>query len=73
VATKVYIHVQEEFIDYILWIVFQEEFYRFIADNFKRIHINIRAKLWTYLLKKKVYIAIYNNKRTFSEVLFNLL
>jgi hypothetical protein len=71
VATKVYIYVQEEFIDYTLWIVFQEEFYRFTADNFKRIYTNTRVKLRTYLPKRGVYIAIDNNKHTFSEILFD--
>jgi hypothetical protein len=63
--------MQEEFIDYILWTIFQEEFYRFTADNFKRIYIDTKTKLRTYLLKRGVYIAIHNNRRILSEVLFD--
>ena len=64
--------MQEEFIDYILWIVFQEKFYRFTTNNFKRIYIDTKIKLRIYLFKRKVYIVIYNNRRIFSEVLFDL-
>ena len=45
VTTKVYIHVQEEFTDYTLWTVFQEEFHGFTADDFKRMRSKLRAKL----------------------------
>jgi hypothetical protein len=65
--------MQEEFIDYILWTIFQEEFYKFTTNNFKRIHANTRAKLRIYLLKKRVYIVIYNNRHSLSEVLFDFL
>jgi hypothetical protein len=64
--------MQEEFIDYILWTVFQEKFYRFTTNNFKRIYIDTKIKLRIYLFKRKVYIVIYNNRRIFSEVLFDL-
>jgi hypothetical protein len=64
--------MQKEFIDYILWTIFQEEFYRFTTDNFKRIYANTKAKLRTYLLKRKVYVIIYNNRYSFSEVLLDL-
>jgi hypothetical protein len=64
--------MQKEFIDYILWTVFQEEFYGFTANDFKKIHTNIKAKLRIYLLKKGVYIITHNNKHILSEVLFDL-
>ena len=32
----------------------------------------LKVKLEIYLLKRGVYIAIYNNKYTFLEVLFNI-
>ena len=50
ITTKVYIHVQEEFMDYTLWTIFQEEFKGFAVDDFKRIHIDTRAQLRTHLL-----------------------
>jgi hypothetical protein len=65
--------VQEEFTDYTLWTVFQEEFYGFTADNFKRIRADTRAKLPTHLLKREVYVATHDNRHSFSEVLFDLL
>jgi sulfur transfer complex TusBCD TusB component (DsrH family) len=65
--------MQEEFTDYTLWTVFQEEFYRFTVNNFKRIRSKLRAKLRIYLLKRGVYIAIYNNRYTLSKVLFDVL
>ena len=37
--------MQEEFTDYTLWTVFQEEFYGFTADDFKKMHSKLRAKL----------------------------
>jgi hypothetical protein len=68
----IYIYMQEEFIDYILWTVFQEKVYGFITNNFKKIYTNTKTKLRTYLLKKKIYIIIHNNKHILSEILFDL-
>ena len=73
ITIKVYIYVQEEFIDYTLWTIFQEEFHRFTADDFKRMRSELRAKLQIHLLKGGVYIAIYNNRYTLLEVLFDIL
>ena len=72
ITTKVYIYIQEEFTDYTLQTIFQEEFYRFTADDFKKIYFKLRAKLQIYLLKRGVYIAIYNNRYTLSKILFNV-
>ena len=73
ITTKIYIYMQEEFTDYTLQTIFQEEFYKFTADDFKRIYFKLRVKLQIYLLKRGVYIAIYNNRYTLLEVLFNIL
>jgi hypothetical protein len=73
IAIKVYIHIQENFIDYILWTVFKEEFKGFTTKDFRRMRINIRAKLRTYLLKRGVYVGKYNSRYSISEALFNLL
>ena len=72
ITTKVYIYMQEEFIDYTLQTIFQKEFHRFTADNFKRIRFKLRVKLQIYLLKRGVYITIYNNRYTLLEVLFDV-
>ena len=42
---KVYIYIQEKFMNYTLQTIFQEEFYRFTADDFKKIYFKLRAKL----------------------------
>ena len=73
IVIKVYVHIQENFIDYILQIVFKEEFKGFTTKDFRRMRINTRAKLRTYLLKRGVYIGKYNSRYLISEVLFNLL
>ena len=58
--------------DYILWIVFQEEFKGFTIDNFKKKYIDTKAQLYTHLLKRGVYVGRYNNKYLISKALFNL-
>lgn len=73
VVIKVYIYTQENFTNYTLWIVFKEEFKGFTIKDFKRMRIDIRAKLRTYLLKRGVYIGRYNNRYLISEALFDLL
>ena len=45
ITIKVYIHIQEEFTDYTLQTIFQEEFYGFTADNFKIRYSKLRVKL----------------------------
>ena len=72
ITIKVYIYVQEEFTDYTLQTVFQEEFHGFTADNFKKMRSKLRVKLQIYLLKRGVYITIYNNRYTLSKVLFDV-
>jgi len=71
--TKIYEYIYENFTNYTLWSLFQEEFKGFTIKDFKKICFAIKAKLYTYLLKRGVYITIYNNRYTLSKVLFNLL
>ena len=73
VVTKVYIYIQKNFTDYILQAVFKEEFKGFTTEDFRRIRINIRVKLRTYLLKRGVYIGKHNSRYLISEALFDLL
>ena len=73
VTTKVYIYIQEEFTDYILWTVFQEEFEGFTADDFKRMRTDTRAQLRTHLLQRGVYIAKHSNRVTILERLFEVI
>ena len=39
---KIYKYIYKNFTDYILWIVFQEEFKGFITENFKKIYIDFK-------------------------------
>ena len=73
IAIKVYIYIQENFTDYTLWTVFKEEFEGFTTKDFRRMRINIRAKLRTYLLKRGVYVGKYNSRYLILEALFDLL
>jgi len=73
VAIKVYVHIQENFTDYTLWTVFKEEFEGFTTKDFKRMRIDIRAKLRTHLLKRGVYVGKHNSRYLILEALFNLL
>ena len=36
-------------------------------------HFKLKIKLRIYLLKRGVYVAIYNNRYTLLKVLFNVL
>ena len=45
ITIKVYIYIQEEFINYTLWTIFQKKFHRFTTDDFKRIYSKLRVKL----------------------------
>ena len=72
IEIKIYKYIYKNFTDYILWTIFQEEFYGFTINDFKRIYFNLRVKLQTYLLKRGVYITIYNKRYTLFKVLFNL-
>jgi len=73
VVIKVYVHTQENFIDYTLWTVFKEEFEGFTTEDFRRMRINIRVKLCTHLLKRGVYVGKHNSRYLILEALFNLL
>ena len=48
--TKIYKYIYRNFTDYILWLLFQEEFKGFIIKDFKKICPITRVKLHTYLL-----------------------
>src|SRR6266550_8046285 len=73
IATKIYLHNYKNFIDFSLWTIFKEEFKNFTATNFKRLYVSIKSKLYTYLLRRGVYIKKNNKKFYISNVLFFLL
>ena len=73
ITIKRYIYIQKESINNTLWTIFQEKLYGFTTNDFKRICFKLKVKLQIHLLKRGVYITIYNNRYTLSEVLFDLL
>jgi len=48
--TKIYKYIYKNFMDYILWSLFQEEFEGFTIEDFRKIRFVTRVKLHTYLL-----------------------
>jgi len=50
IETKIYKYTYKNFIDYILWLLFQEEFKGFTIKDFRKIRSVTKAKLYTYLL-----------------------
>ena len=47
---KIYKYIYKNFINYILWSLFQEEFKGFTIKDFRKIRSVTKAKLHTYLL-----------------------
>ena len=50
IETKIYKYIYKNFTDYILQLLFQEEFKGFTIKNFKKIYFITKVKLYTYLL-----------------------
>ena len=50
IKIKIYKYIYKNFIDYILQLLFQEEFKGFIIKDFKKIYFITKVKLHTYLL-----------------------
>jgi len=50
IKTKIYKYIYENFTDYILRLLFQEEFEGFTIKDFRKIRSVTKAKLCTYLL-----------------------
>ena len=73
VETKIYKYIYKNFTDYILQLLFQEEFKGFTIKDFKKIYPIIKAKLRAYLFQRGVYVAIYNNRYPLYKVLYNIL
>ena len=45
IETKIYEYTYENFTDYTLWLLFQEEFERFTIKNFKKIRTDLKSQL----------------------------
>jgi len=73
IETKIYKYTYKNFIDYILQLLFQEEFEGFTIEDFRKIRSVTRAKLRTYLLQREVYVATHSNRYPLYKVLHNVL
>jgi len=71
--TKIYKYIYKNFTDYTLWSLFQEEFEGFTIKDFRKIRSVTRAKLYTHLLQRGVYVAIHSNRYPLYKVLYNVL
>ena len=67
------IYETQDLIDNDLWIIFQEQFWKFTIESFKKIYINIKFKLQRHLLKRGVYISRYNSRVTVFKLLFKVI
>jgi len=70
---KIYKYIYENFIDYTLRLLFQEEFKGFTTKDFRKIRSVTRVKLRTYLLQRGVYVAIHSNRYPLYKVLYDVL
>jgi len=59
--------------NYILQLLFQEEFKGFTIKDFRKIRSITKAKLCTYLLQRGVYVATHSNRYLLYKVLYNVL
>jgi len=59
--------------DYILRLLFQEEFKGFTIKDFRKIRSITKVKLRTHLLQRGVYVAIHSNRYPLYKVLYNAL
>ena len=73
IEIKIYIYKKEDFLDNTLWTIFQEEFKEFTLEDFRKIHLDTRAKLRKHLLKRGVCITKHNARITLSNILFNII
>ena len=73
VETKIYKYTYENFTDYTLWLLFQEEFERFTIKDFKKIRTDLKSQLRRHLLKRGVYVGKCSNRVTISEQLFEVI
>ena len=73
VETKIYEYTYENFTDYTLWSLFQEEFEGFTIEDFRKIRSITRAKLRTHLLQRGVYVATHSNRYPLYKVLHDVL
>ena len=73
IEIKIYEYIYKNFTDYILQLLFQEEFKGFTIKDFRKIRFITRVKLRTYLLQRGVYIATHSNRYPLYKVLYNIL
>jgi len=73
IEIKIYKYIYKNFMDYILRLLFQEEFEGFTIEDFRKICSVTKAKLRTYLLQRGVYVATHSNRYPLYKVLYDVL
>lgn len=73
VATKVHVHIVEDFNDFSLWACYKEEFEAFTIDTFKRLRTDTRIKLRKHLIQRGVFVAPSNSRYTISNALSDII
>ncbi|RDW75512.1 hypothetical protein BP6252_06654 [Coleophoma cylindrospora] len=71
--TKMHVHTEADFTDYTLWMVFKEEFESFTESTFKKLRVDVRAKLRIHLLQRGVYVDKPNAQHPLAAVLHDVL
>ena len=73
IETKMHLYARHNLTDYLLWIVFQEDFKDFTPKLFKRVQSSTKIGIRSYLVKRGVYITTYSRRVTISERLFEVI
>ena len=71
--TKIYLYTRHNLTDYLLWIVFQEDFKDFMPELFKQVQSGTRMGIHNYLIKRGVYITKHSNRYPLGRVLTDVL
>ncbi|RDW58777.1 hypothetical protein BP6252_13253 [Coleophoma cylindrospora] len=69
---RIRLHTDENYTDYTLWSVFQEDFEMFTLDDFERMRADVRMKLRAHLLRRGVFVAAYSEIYPVARVLYDV-
>ena len=71
IATKIHVHIAEDFTDFTLWDCAREELQGFTVDIFKKLRVDVRSKLRKHLIQRGVFVATANVRYTNSHALYD--
>ena len=73
IKTRIYTYTQDNFRDYSLWGIFQEDFQDWTIEDFRRSRTNAKTRLRTHLLQRGVYVACHSNRYPLAKVLSDVV